>query len=382
MIHSKRLLYVVTEDWFFVSHFLGVAQAAKAAGFHVAVHVRVQSPDLQARIEAAGIRVVPSAHRRGHFGPLAVLGHVLRFARMMRRERPDVVHLISVRLIVLAGIAAILARVPARVHAVTGLGLIGASATAKARLVRAFLGSLLRGPLGGRRVASVFENREDPLLLGMAPDGPGITIVGGAGIDPKRELEQPWPDGGGLRLALVARMIVSKGVDIAVEAVGVARHAGHDVSLTLVGAPDSHNPRSFTAEQLQGWATRPGIRWIGHSGDVKAVWRDHHVVCVPSRGGEGLPRSLLEGAAAGRAVLTTATPGCATFTRDGIEGFVVPPDDAAALAQAMIEMATDPARTARMGQAARARVLDGFTQAAVAEAFVGVYRALVAGPRR
>lgn len=369
-------MFFVTEDWFFVSHFLSVARAAREAGLMVSVHVRVQDPALQARIEQAGIRVIPSAHRRGHFGPLAIAAHVLRFAHLIRRERPDVVHLVSIRMIVLAGLAARLAGVPARVQAVTGLGLIGASGGPKARLVRWSLGWLLRGPLGGKRVAYVFENREDPVSLRFEPDDPRVTVVGGAGIDPAFEVEQPLPPRPPLRLALVGRMILSKGADVAVEAVRQARASGHDVTLTLVGAPDSHNPRTFRSEQLADWGREPGLTWLGHSNDVRSIWRDHHVVCVPSRGGEGLPRSLLEGAAAGRAVLTTATPGCATFARDGIEGFVVPPGNAGSLAEAIGRLASDLALVPRMGAAARAKVLDGFTTDVVAAAFVAIYRKL------
>ncbi len=379
MPRAATLMFFVTEDWFFVSHFLPVARAARLAGFDVSVHVRVQAPDLQARIEREGIRVFPSTHRRGHFGPLAIVGHVARFVRLLRRERPDIVHLVSVRMILLGGIAAMVARVPARVQAVTGLGLLAASRSPKARLARRVLGLLLRGPFESARVAYVFENREDPLLLGMDPDGPRVAIVGGAGIDPAAEPEQPMPPSPPLRLALVARMIYSKGVDVAVEAVRRARGAGHDIRLTLAGAPDTHNPRAFTPDQLAAWSREPGVTWLGHVSDVKALWRDHHVVLVPSRGGEGLPRSLLEGAAAGRAVLTTDTPGCATFTRDGVEGLIVPPGDAEALAAAMVRLARDPDRLAGMGRAARMRVLDGFTTEAVAETFVAVYRRLI-GP--
>ncbi|MBE7204690.1 MAG: glycosyltransferase [Parafilimonas terrae] len=379
---APKLIYFVTEDWFFVSHFLSVAKAAQRDGFDVAVHVRIANPALQARIEADGIRVLPSRHERGHFGPLAMVAHVWRFAALMRAERPAIVHLVSVRLIVLAGLAAVLAGVPARVQAVTGLGLLGASRSAKARLARALLGALLRGPLGGRRAAYVFENREDPVLLGMDPDGPAVTVVGGAGVDPETERAQPLPSSPPLKLAVVARMIFSKGVDLAVEAVRQARAAGVDVTLTLVGASDPQNPKAIAPEQLEAWNCEPGIRWAGASSDIRAVWRDHHVVCVPSRGGEGLPRALLEGAAAGRAVLTTATPGCATFVRDGVEGFVVPPDNAGALAGAIARLAADPALVARFGAAARARIFDGFTQEAVATGFLAVYCRLAESLRR
>ena len=376
-----RLLFVVTEDWFFASHFLSVAVAARAAGFDVAVTVRVRDPALRRRIEAAGVRVIPSAHERGHFGPLAMLGHARAFARLFRAERPDIVHLVSVRLVVLAGFGALMAGVPRRVQAVTGLGLMGASRGAKARAARATLGRLLRGPLGGGRAHHVFENREDPVLLGMDPDGSRVTVVGGAGIDPAREAAQPLPPMPPLRAALVARMVHSKGVDVAVEALRRARAAGAPVELSLYGAPDPENPRAVTEEQLRRWSAEPGIAWHGHAADVAAVWRAHHVVLVPSRGGEGLPRSLLEGAAAARAVLTTATPGCATFARDGIEGFVVPPDDPDALADALVTLAHDPELVERFALAARARVLDGFTAERVAADFVGVYRTLAEGLR-
>lgn len=381
MNRPVRLLFVVTEDWFFVSHFLSVAVAARAAGFDVAVTVRVRDEALRRRIEAAGVRVIPSTHERGHFGPLAMLGHARAFARLFRAERPDIVHLVSVRLIVLGGFGALMAGVPRRVQAVTGLGLMGASRGARARLGRAALGLLLRGPLGGTRAHHVFENREDPALLGMDPDGPRVTVVGGAGIDPAREAAQPLPPMPPLRAALVARMVHSKGVDVAVEAVRRARAAGAPVELSLFGAPDPDNPRAVTEDQLRRWSEEPGIAWHGHAADVPAVWRAHHVVLVPSRGGEGLPRSLLEGAAAARAVLTTSTPGCATFARDGTEGFVVPPEDPDALADALVTLAHDPALVERFAQAARARVLDGFTTERVAAAFVGVYRGLAGGLR-
>ncbi len=377
MTSPPKLLFVVTEDWFFVSHFLSVALAAREAGFAVAVSVRVRDPALQRRIEAAGIRVVPSHHERGHFGLLDLLGHVRGFASLFRSERPDIVHLISMRLIVLGGTAAVLAGRFRRVQAVTGLGLIGASTTLKARLVRGALGLLLRGPLGGSSVRYVFENREDPVLLGLSPSNPRVAIVGGAGIDPGREVQQPLPLLPPLRIAIVARMVHSKGIDVAVEALRRARAAGAPVELSLFGDPDPENPRSLSADVLRAFASEPGVTWHGHASDVAAVWRAHHVVCVPSRGGEGLPRALLEGAAAGRAVVTTLTPGCATFTRDGIEGFLVPPGDADALADVFVTLAHDPALVARCGAAARARVLDGFTSAEVARDFVAIYRDLV-----
>jgi glycosyltransferase involved in cell wall biosynthesis len=107
------------------------------------------------------------------------------------------------------------------------------------------------------------------------------------------------------------------------------------------------------------------------------VWRDHHVACLPSRGGEGLPRTLLEAASCGRAVLATDVPGCRDFVRDGVEGLVTPPDDPAALADALARLAAAPDLVARMGEAARARVLSGYTERAVMEAVKALYAGML-----
>ena len=378
---KPTILYFAAEDWFFVSHFLSVAVAARAAGFDVAVVTRVREARHAQAIRDAGVRLVESAHQRGAHGIFATPRHVLEFAGAMRRERPAVVHLISLRLILLGSVAAVLAGCGARVHAVTGLGFFGTGLSPKARAARALIGWLLRGPLGGRGVRHVFENRDDPGLLGMRADDARVTIVGGAGVDEAAFTPAPLPPCPPLRLALVARMVESKGVAVAVEAVRIARAAGHDVTLSLFGAPDPENPRSISEATLKQWSAQDGIAWRGQTDDVAAVWRGHHLACVPSLGGEGLPRSLLEAAACGRAILTTSTPGCSAFVRDGVEGAIVPPGDAAALAGAMIKFAADPRLAEIRGAAARRRLADGFTTQAVASAFVALYRDMVAARR-
>lgn len=129
---------------------------------------------------------------------------------------------------------------------------------------------------------------------------------------------------------------------------------------------------------MRGWGKEDGIRWRGPTRDVPAVWRNHHVACLASRGGEGLPRTLLEAAACGRAIVTTDVPGCRTLVRDGVEGLVVKPDDADALAQAFLRLAADEALVRRYGAAARARVLDGFTEDDVMDRIKALYRGLLA----
>jgi glycosyltransferase involved in cell wall biosynthesis len=235
----------------------------------------------------------------------------------------------------------------------------------------------------GPETRYLFENRSDPALLGLDADDPRkVLIVGGAGVDPAVFSPAERPAAPPLKLAMIARMLWSKGVDTAVEAVRLARAKGADVTLTLVGAPDPDNPRAISAGQLSAWAREPGVVWRGRIPQAEAphVWAAHHAALLPSRGGEGLPRTLLEAAACGRAILTTDVPGCRDLVRDGVEGFVVPPGDAAALSEAILTLAREPALIASMGQAARARVLAGHTEQGVGEAVLALYRSIVSAP--
>lgn len=376
-----RLVFVVTEDWFFVSHFLPMARAAVAMGLDVAVVTRVGAH--ADAIRASGARVIPLQAERASFNLLALAGQVRALTAILRAERPDIVHAIALRSIVVAGIARRLAGVAALVHALTGLGFLGARGGAAASLVRLLVRRAVTGPLAGPGSRFLFENPDDPATLGLDPaDASRVTIVGGAGIDPDALKPAPPPAMPPLRVALVARMLWSKGIDLAVEAVTRARSAGADVTLSLYGAPDPANPKAVPEATLRQWSARPGIVWHGPTRDIAAVWAGHHVAILPSRGGEGLPRTILEAAACGRAVLTTDVPGCRTFVRDGVEGRVVPAGDADALARVLVALAADPARVAAMGAAARARVLDGHKEADVMAAVQGLYAACLRNPGR
>ncbi len=370
---ARRLCYIATEDWFFVSHFLPFAKAAMAEGFEVSLICN--TGEKRAIVEAAGIRVLALPMTRRSLNPLGLLAGIRGMAALLKQERPDVIHLIALKPIVLGGLAARFAGIDRKVLALTGTGYLGLADGVLARSLRFGL-RLLRPLLDGPQTRWLFENRSDPALFGLGRDEARITVVGGAGIDVAAVTPAPLPDGQTLKVALIARMLWSKGIDLAVEATRLARSRGADVSLSLYGAPDDHNPRAYSAEQLRAWS-KDGIAWHGPTSDVAGVWAAHHFCCLPSRGGEGLPRTLLEAAASGRAIVTTDVPGCRDLVRDGVEGRVVPPNDAAALADALVALSKDREMVARMGLAARERLEQGFTDKQVNAAVVALYNALV-----
>jgi glycosyltransferase involved in cell wall biosynthesis len=366
-----KLLYLVTEDWFFVSHFLPMARTAKAAGFEVVVATRVRGQ--AARIAAEGCRVVSLENERRSFGPFEALRGFFRMARIVREERPDVVHCISLRMVVLGGLAARLGGARRLVLAPTGLGHVwsnhGPVELIARTLARFIVGHWLKGP----DTRYLFENTDDPREFGLDPDKPPVTIVPGAGVDPAEFSPSAEPAAPPVRVAVVARMIAPKGIAEAVAAGRRARALGAAIELHLYGAPDRSNRRSCTEAELREWSAEPGIVWHGRSDDVAAVWRENHVAMLLTWYREGVPRSLIEAAACGRPIVTTDAPGCRDLVRDRREGMLVPLRDSEAAARALVQLGADADLRARLGAAARARFLERFTEAAVRRAVASVY---------
>ena len=367
-----KILYLVTEDWFFASHFLPMARAAQEAGLEVVVVARVRNH--AAKLAAEGLRVIPLNIERKSLGVFEGLRNIALSHRIVRAERPDIVHCIALRPIVLGGLAARLAGARTLVLAPTGLGQLWIERGLVARAMRSVIRFMI-GCLRGPNTRFVFENHDDPREFGLDPASSEVTIVGGAGVDPAEFPVVPEPTVPPVKVAVVSRMIVAKGIADAVEAVQRARSLGAPAELHLYGAPDPSNRDAVSEELLRRWSSEPGITWHGRTEDVARVWREHHIALLLSYR-EGLPRTLLEAAAAGRPIIATDVPGCRELVRHRQEGLLVPPRDVDAAARALVELAGDPALRQRLGLAASERVKEAFTEEAIRRSVGRLYRVL------
>jgi glycosyltransferase involved in cell wall biosynthesis len=368
-----KLLYFYSEDWAFCRHFLPMARAAQAAGFEVVVALRVR--DHADRLAAAGCRVIPLEAERRSLSPVEIARSIVRMVRIMRAERPDVVHCIALRLVVLGGLAARLGRAPRLVLAPTGLGHLWIENGWLERLARPFVRLLVGRVLRAASTRYLFENADDPREFGLDPAGPDVTIVGGAGVDPAQFPANPEPPAPPVKVAVVARMLVAKGIAETVEAVRRARAQGAAIELNLYGAPDPSNRRSFSERDLRRWSAEPGVAWRGPTDAVARVWRENHVAMLLSYR-EGLPKALVEAAAAGRPIIATDVTGCREVVRDGVDGLLVPRGDVDAAVAALVRLARDAPLRARMGENARARFRERFTEEAVTRTMTAFYAGL------
>jgi glycosyltransferase involved in cell wall biosynthesis len=374
-----KLVFLVTEDWYFWSHRLPVARAARAAGFEVVVATRVRTHGERIRAEGFAMREIP--WRRSGDGLIGACRAILEIARLYRAEQPDLLHHVALKPVLFGGLAARLTfgrspGAPAAIDAIMGFGSGFSGTNLRARLRRRMLGLCLRVATDRRCGWVVVQNPEDRAALaktGIDPDR--IALIRGSGVDLGHFLPLPDPDTPILTVAIVSRMLREKGVVDAVAAIRMLRDRGLPIELLLAGPTDPDNPGSLTSEMLTSLSKTPGITWLGPVADVRTVWSRAAIALLPSTYGEGLPKTLLEAAACARPIVATDVPGCREVVRDGQTGILVPPRDIDQLAKAIAELAGDPALRARMGRAGRIRIEKDFGEQRVARETLDIYQA-------
>jgi glycosyltransferase involved in cell wall biosynthesis len=368
-----RLLYVVTEDWYFLSHRLPMARAAKAAGY--AVHVATRMDKGRAAIGAEGFTPHALAWRRGSLSPFHSIAGVMELRRLLGAIEPDIIHNIALKPVLLGTAASLGRKGIAVVNSLTGLGslFIGeakVSSTAR-RAVRLALRALLKRP----RSWTIVQNPDDQRFV-MELDAPAGSVVSipGSGVDTTKLVPLPEPPPP-ITAAYVGRMLADKGVLTLINAFSALTKRGVPLKLLLAGDCDKENPGSLAPEQLREFASAFGIHWLGHVPDIRDVWRQAHFAVLASRR-EGLPKSLLEAAACGRPMVATDVPGCREIAIEGETALIVPVDDAAALADAMARMASDAPLRERLGKRARRLVETKFSSETIGKQTVELYRSI------
>ena len=373
---KPKLMYLISEDWFFCSHFFERAVAARDAGYDVVVMAREQAHGQ--KIRTAGIRLLPVNFNRRGINPVKELALLLRIYLAYRRERPDVLHHIATKAVLYGSLAAIFfLRKPAIVNAPVGMGYVFSSREWLARLLRPILRLGYRLLLNPRRSRVIFENPDDVAHFvenGVVHPADAV-LIRGAGVDvrtfrPADFSAEPTV------VALVARMLRDKGVYEFVEAAHRLHDAGVAARFVLVGDPDPENPASIPLQQLRSWHGHKGVEWWGWREDMVSTWHHAHIACLPSYR-EGLPKALLEAAACGLPIVTTDAVGCREVVRNGDNGLLVPIGDARALAQALHILIADADLRRRMGKQSRARAEREFSSEQVVSETLAVYRSLV-----
>ncbi|MBO4223580.1 glycosyltransferase family 4 protein [Bradyrhizobium neotropicale] len=364
------ILYFASEDWVFLEHFSVTGRAALEAGLKVNVATRVRNSRRQ--LENRGFGVIPLESERRNLGILYNLLLIVKMAKVIAQTKPAIVHCIGLRMVVLGGLAARLARVKHLVLMPTGLIYLWINEGIRIRMLREAVRWLVKHLLHRPGTEFIFENSDDPIEFGIPPHAANLTIIGGVGVEPNEYPFVREPATLPIKIGVVARMLQGKGIAEAVEAVRQVRAEGVAVELHLYGDVDRSSRMTLSEGTLRSWEQEGGVFWHGRVSNIDQVWRTHHIAMLLSHR-EGLPRSLLEAAAAGRPIITTNVVGCRDVIRDQIEGFIVPKRSAAKAAERLRQLALDPTLRQRMGEAAHQRFIERFTAGAVQSTIKNVY---------
>lgn len=299
--------------------------------------------------------------------PLADLRYMRELVRFFREVEPDGVIAYTVKPVVYGMLAARLAGVPSRTAMITGLGYSFISDGSLKQLV---IGSMVRGLYAAALRSSTavsFQNDDDlALFRELRLIGSAETIVtAGSGVDSEHYGYEPLPEGPPWRVVTVARLLVDKGIRELAEAAAEIRARRPDIHFDLVGDLDS-NPASISRSELDAWVREGVFEWHGEQDDVRPFICGAHLMVLPSYR-EGAARSLQEGMACGRPIITTNTPGCRQMVPDGgAVGALVPVKDAAALRDAILAHFDSPQAHESMSLAARERAVEVYDDKRVA----------------
>ena len=370
-----RLLIVVNDPGFFLSHRAPIATEASRQGFEVHVATPV-GPAVQ-DISALGFFHHPLPMTRSGVNPLSEVRLFLHLYRLFRTVRPSLVHLVTIKPVLYGSLAARLAGVPAMVAAISGLGHVFTLGSLKRRVLRMLVTLLYRAGLRHRTARVIFQNPVDRSVLVEAGcvRAAQAVMIRGSGVDLALCRMVAAPIGPPV-FVFAARLLRSKGIGEFVAAADVLAARGIPARCLAAGEPDPQNPDSVTLAEIENWRARGCVKFVGFR-PVAELFAAANVVVLPSYYGEGLPKVLMEAAACGRPVITTDMPGCRDAVEAGVTGILVSPRDIVALADAMADLAADEDRRARMGQAGRALAEREFGVEKIVAAHLAIYHELL-----
>ncbi len=368
------LLYVCNTASFFLSHRLALALAAKQAGYEV--HVAVpKAGQLLAEIEQHGFTVHALSLVRSVGSVFSELKTLKSLFSLYSTLRPDLVHHLTIKPVLYGSVVARFIKIPVVINAFPGLGHVFSENTFRYRMLRRVVILAYRFALRYQKSFAIFQNPEDrQCLIDKKVVKPEKTkLIRGSGVDLSAfSCTQLPPDP--MLVILPSRMLKTKGIGEFVKAVEYIKRDNLTARFALLGEPDLGNPATVSLQQLEAWQEKAVVEWWGHCDDMPAAYAKAHIVCLPSKYGEGLPKALLEAAASGRPIITTDIPGCREICLHKKNGLLVPPGNWHALAQAIKRLLNDRQLCEEMGLTGRALVEANFSIEHVVSETLSVYR--------
>ena len=371
-----KLIIVVNELRFFLSHRLPIALAARDAGYEVHIASRSGTIDEVEQLNQELLQFHPISFHRSSMGLWQELETLRELRRLYKEIQPDIVHHVTIKPVLYGTLVARWVGGIQILNAISGLGYFFIAQGWKSSIRKTLLLWVYRAILHSKKVWILFQNPDDQALFAQYKIiyQEHVFKIKGSGVDLQQFACSSIPKGR-IKIILVARMLWDKGVGEFVDSATALKQQGLDADFILVGSVDLGNPESISAEQLEEWNRLGAVKWLGERVDISQLLAESHIAVLPSYR-EGLPKSLIEAAAVGRPIVTTDVPGCREVVKDGENGFLVPAKDAKKLAEGIQKLINNPKLLTSMGKKSRLMAEQEFSIHQIVEQTLKLYKTL------
>ncbi len=370
---ATKVLIVINEAKFFLSHRLVLAKALLNAGYEVCV--ACPDSEVTPQLVEVGFKFYPIKISRKGINPFAQIKVIYDLVLLYKKIKPDIIHHFTIKPMIFGSIASKwMSHNAAIINAPTGLGYVFTNNSIKAKTLQPVVTILFKYAFSKGNMFAIFQNLDDKEFFQQSAllQTTNYSIIKGSGIDDSIYIPAPEP----CTLPIVlfpSRLLKDKGIHEFIEAAKRIQDEGVTARFVLVGDIDPNNPATLTKKQIQDWVSQGVVEWWGWKNDIVSVFHQSHIVCLPSYR-EGIPKVLQEAAACAKPIVTTDAPGCRDVVQDGDNGFLVPVKNSTILASRLITLIQDPELRAKMGKRGRERAQSEFSVNKIIDETLAVYK--------
>jgi len=368
----KKLIIFTNTDWHFYAHLLPIATAARIKGYEVKILTNITN--FREKIEQHDLQIIPITIKRSSINPFNDLVLLFKLLKILTHEKPDILHNFTIKPILYGTISGFLCKVPQIINSFLGMGLIFIKNNFLIRLLKLIFIKIISVIGHYKKILFIVQNDDDLALLVKLAIAPKHLIVKqcSVGIEVQNFPSLLEPISSKIIFALVARMIIDKGVYEFIDAAKILQQKGVQAEFWLVGEPDKDNKQSIKQSLLEYYHNEGYIKYLGYQKNIRNIWEQAHVAILPSYR-EGLSLSLLEAGAFGRAIITTDAPGGRELVQDKINGLLVRPKNTQDLVETMELLVNDPLLRKKLANKIRLDILEKYDSLIIANKMIDFY---------
>ncbi len=377
---KKKLLILVNELSFFISHRYEVAEAAIKKGYEVKVAYGELGNMNKKKLSKIKIDCFQVPLQRGVTNPFKEIFSIIRLYKIFKKFKPDIVHLVTIKPYLYGGIAARFSNVKCVVSAVAGLGVIFNNKKLLYKILCKMLFPIFHLAFNHRNQKVIVQNLHDKKILvswGVV-DKKKIEVFPGSGVNLDKfiKINEKYTNKK-ITICLASRLIRDKGIYDFIDAFKILKKKGIEAKFLLAGSIDLKNPHSLSKKELKNIQKKNFLKVVGFIKNIPTLYAKSHIICLPSYYGEGIPKTLIEAAAAGRAIVTTDHPGCRDAVIPNKTGLLVPIQNPKKLADALQWLIEHPKDRIAMGKAGRKLAEKKFNVKKIVQMHLDVYGLLL-----